>query len=407
MHRFLLIVSCVFIISESFAQVNMISFEEYRNAQFTTSEISIEQKQALYPLYFNSPIIDEAEFRSQTNEFDLSKMQYTLRLSTNNKDVRKYQNRIYQDLKTEYFFELRQTEEDQLEDLYKAYLDFYFESQKINLRKQILPIYEDIITMLSKEDIDGELSIIDLIDVSKKRDKLEIQIQSDQQNLTIQKELNGTSSQSLVSVADLEKFIAFFIMTAGPDLVEAHNFEINKLENAYQLEKAERDKRLDFAQIRYQGDPEDMWREKVSIGLGFRFPHSSKNSLDMIELQIEKMIEEEKFKQEVLELQANKEERLATFMEQYENYYSVEKIINKLKKYEELTKSFKPQSKREIIDLLELNIDSIEEELNLINAQEDLYDSYIELAKSMGLLQDDLNNTKLNLLSPKLLEQIR
>ena len=407
MNRVLLIIMIVLGSNLIWSQVEMISFEDFKNNQFETKGISAAQKQALYPLYFNSPLIDEAEFRTQTNEFDLDQMQYTLRLSTNSKEVRKYQNRIYEDLKKEYLFELRQTQENQLEDLYKTYLEYYFDSQKLYLQKQILPIYDDIITLLSKEDKSGEVNVADLINASKQRDKLLIRLERDENKLSQQLELKGAEDQSIISVEELGKFLSFLAILSVPANLEEHQFELNKLENQYQLEKAERDRRWDFAQLRYRGNPDDIWEEKVSIGLGFRFPHSSKNSLDMIELQLEKMIEEEKFEQSKLEQQENLEQRQANMLEQFDNYNSAERIVQSLRKYDELTKSITPQSKSQIIDILRLNIDSIEEEINLIESKEDLYEAYIELAKAIGLMQDRISPMSLNLLSPDLLDKLK
>lgn len=187
---------------------------------------------------------------------------------------------------------------------------------------------------------------------------------------------------------------------------EEHKFELNRIENQYQLEKAEKDKLFDFAQIRYNSDPEDIWQEKINLGFAFRFPHSSKSSLDLIELQLEKMIEEEKFERQKREIEESIQENYTNFLEQFENYNSAQKLISTLKKYEELTKSIQPSSKREIVDILELNIESIEEEIDVISVKKDLYDSYIELAKAMGYLQITSEDLHLKLLSPELVNLI-
>jgi len=372
-------------ISASFAQVNMKSFSEYLDEQLKANSLTPTSKSDLYPIYFNSPLIDEAEFRTETNEFDLSKMEYTLRLSANNKHIRKYQNRIYEDLKAEYFFELEQTQEDLVESLYQDYVDHYFDVQKLNLRKRILPIYEDIITVLSKEDLDGDLSITDLIEASKKRDKLALAIEFEEQKIDQNLVMAGLGSQELIDVNAMEKLLAEMQLNVVLEETPVEKFELDRIENQYQLEKAERDQRLDFAQVKYAGDPDDVWQEQVSIGLGFRFPHSSKNSLDMIELKLEKMIEEEKYNRRKVEFEKDNAERYAIFNEQLANYKSSFELVEKLKKYDELTQSLSPSSKREIVNILSLNIDAIEEELNLLDAKEDLYDSYIEVIKALGL----------------------
>lgn len=407
MNRFLFIAFLYFITSPISAQVQIVSFEEFCNAQLTSVDVPYEKKQSLYPIYFKSPLIDEAELRTETDEFDLARQEYTLRLSPNSKNIRKYQDKIYQNLRQEYLYELRQTQEDQLEDLYYQYLDYYFDSQELNLRKQILPFYGDMITILSKEDKDGEVSMTDLINASKTKDKLELRIERDQNKLDVQKALNSTQSMNIVSVEKIGTFLASFIAIQSPTMIEDHRFELNKIENKYQLEKAERDKRFDFAQLRYSGDPDDVWQEKVSLGFSFRFPHSSGSELDMVELQLERLIEEEKFERRQKEIAEDIDASYLNFNEQFENYLAAEKVVEKLKKYEELTKSIKPQSKGEIVDILELNIDSIEEQLDLINAKKDLYESYIELAKTLGFLQIDQNGLNHKLLSPNLFEFIK
>ena len=367
------------------AQANMKSFEEFLNAQLDENQLMSPDKTKLYPIYFKSPLIDEAEFRTQTNEFDLQQQEYTLRLSGNSKNIRKYQDAIYQDLKAEYFFELAQTQEDLIGDLYEQYLEHYFDLEKLNLRKQILPIYDDMITVLSKENIDGDLSVTDLIEASRKRDKIEATINFASEQLNQNVDLKGSSAEELITVTEMEKQLSSLLMQVGNNDAAVEKFELNKIEHQYQLEKAERDNRWDFAQIRYSGDPNDIWEEKVSIGLGFRFPHSSKNSLDMIELQLEKMIEEEKYNRRSIEFKTGVTQSYDDFLVQLNNYQASLSLIEKLKKYDELTKNIIPTSKREIIDILSLNIDAIEEELNVLDAKEDLYDSYINVLKKMGV----------------------
>ena len=385
MIRGLLIITFIFSLNASHAQVKMKSFSEYLLGQLEENAINAPDRTKLYPIYFNSPLIDEAEFRTETNEFDLSQMEYTLRLTGNSKNIRKYQNKIYQDLKTEYFFELDQTQEDFVEELYQEYLDHYFDLEKLNLRKRILPIYEDIITVLSKEDLDGDLSVTDLIEASRKRDKLEAMIEFEAQRLGQNVLLIGDAPQELKSVSAMEESLAGLLLLVDNNDAVVEKFELDKIEHQYQLEKAERDKRWDFAQLKYRGDPDDVWQEKVSIGLGFRFPHSSKNSLDIIELQLEKMIEQEKYDRRKAEFEINSQQSYADFVEKVNSYQSSLSLIEKLKKYDELTKNIIPSSKREIIDILSLNIDAIEEELNVVEAKEDLYDSYIDVIKSLGL----------------------
>jgi len=125
MIRGLLIITMMCLLSATQAQVSMKSFSEYLTDQLNANAIAPPNKSSLYPIYFNSPLIDEAEFRTETNEFDLSQMEYTLRLSSNNKNIRKYQNQIYEDLKAEYFFELDQTQEDLVEELYQNYVSLF------------------------------------------------------------------------------------------------------------------------------------------------------------------------------------------------------------------------------------------------------------------------------------------
>ena len=398
MIRALFILTLVFSLSASQAQVNMKSFSDYLTTQLDANPLTSPENSNLYPLYFNSPLIDEAEFRTETNEFDFEQMEYTLRLTGNSKNIRKYQNKIYQDLKAEYFFELGQTQEDLVEDLYLNYIEYYFDVAELNLRKRILPIYEDIITILSKEDLDGDLSVADLIEASRKRDKLEVELAFEAKKIEQDETLKGSVNQELISVAAMRKLLAELQLLTDQGQSPVEKFELDKIEHQYQLEKAEKDKRWDFAQLKYSGNPEDVWQEKVSIGLGFRFPHSSKNSLDMIELQLEKMIEEEKFKRRKQEFETNYQERFLEFEERLSAYQSSLDLIEKLKKYEELTKNLVPDSKREIINILSLNIDAIEEELNVLEAQEELYESYIELLKATGVF---VNSPRVDYLAPR------
>jgi len=385
MIRGLLVITMMFLLSATHAQVSMKSFSEYLTGQLDDNAIAPISKSNLYPIYFKSPLIDEAEFRTETNEFDLSRTEYTLRLSGNSKNIRKYQNKIYEDLKAEYFYELDQTQEDLIEDLYQDFIDHYFDVEKLNLRKRILPIYEDIITVLSKEDLDGDLSVTDLIEASKRRDKLALSIEFQEEKINQNTLLTGGQTQELIDVDDMEKLLAEMQLNLVVEQTPVEKFELDRIEHQYQLEKAEKDQRLDFAQVKYAGDPDDTWEEQVSVGLGFRFPHSSKNSLDMIELKLEKMIEEEKYNRRKAEFEKDNTERYAIFNEQLANYKSSLNLVEKLKKYDELTQNLSPSSKREIINILSLNIDAIEEELSLLDIKEDLYESYVDVLKSNGV----------------------
>ena len=165
------------------------------------------------------------------------------------------------------------------------------------------------------------------------------------------------------------------------------DFELKKdrAEAKYQLKRAEDKKILDFVQLRYNSDPNDLFREKASVGLGLKIPYEIiSNSrrqdlqLELMELQIENEAEAREFYTEVKYLREDLIRQIHDAINRNSDVFNLRNKYDFTKLAEVL--------KEDPEQLTDLALELYKMEEDQINKSYDLYVTYLKYLFKAGIL---------------------
>ncbi|RMD98656.1 MAG: hypothetical protein D6816_15940 [Bacteroidetes bacterium] len=340
------------------------------------------------------PWIDKYEFRSETNDFDWQRQEYTVRISPSIPGIRKAQKQYYEQLKqAPALEELGDRCEDFLE-LHDDWISLFTSYKKeeildewdslLNKKLQIAQQMAEAFNLDPEKllDIQSEISDLKLFrsKIKTERDFLIDKYQIGNYRLIFDDLI------SLDSIKGYLEKIAVQSQNSSPE-IQALLQEQQMLESEMDLEKSEQRKVVDFLQLKYNGPNDDPWKERLSVGLGLQLSNSGSQKLKMQKLQIEQ--EELKRKTE-RKIQRQQEEiewlkyKLERNIRVYREYYAVvEEEIEKQRAYGLKATQGKNYSP---LYLLTAESKKLKSEMELLKMQEDIFKLYYLLMKENGQL---------------------
>lgn len=325
-------------------------------------------------LDYKAPWIDRMEFRTETRDWELVQQEYQFRLRPNTPKVRKYQKQVYQDLLTELEATKAAVKTYGLKKVYENWLERIFEDRRADLLVNSRSYYDDLVKVLSSTNQKGEIDALEIIEVKIEREELELKIKNLQKDLA-----NPDIQNSLLSIEDIKGKI--LIDSDNPGLypsIASDLFDLQKIENKYALEKAEKNKAFEFAQVTYRGPHDEIWQERISMSLAFRIPRGERTNFDMLELQIDKMMEQEQIAERKLDYQNSLGSATEDLQEAIDAYDEKKEMIAQLAKYGDILEKYNPSTKGEIVKLISLKMDAMDGQLDLLRLEENIYERYID-----------------------------
>ena len=123
--------------------------------KITTSQLLSDKPTEAGSMLFNSniqflkeakqemPVVNKMEFRTETDELDISRQEYLVRMSINSRKTRKVQNEINKNNARFYELKSQIAEEAKLVNRYKLVVDWYYTQSELNYLKEIIILKED------------------------------------------------------------------------------------------------------------------------------------------------------------------------------------------------------------------------------------------------------------------------
>lgn len=238
---------------------------------------------------FNPSWIDQVDFRTETDEFDVVRQRYSVRVSPSSPKIRKAQRNLHQLYQEKANLESNIPNVDFIEFAYEELLTIIELSRKIRIKQNLLIVLND-----------QEIVHTRLLQIAKTTPKDWLEVQQDITQLKIdiyqhQEELNsllpnGKSIEidHLIPINQLLKQLKPEANLSSKEQEVAIDLQL--LEGEVGLEKAEQKNAFDFLQVEYRGPQKNPFEEKVSITAGFQFPFSGKQKLKLEELAIEQEV---------------------------------------------------------------------------------------------------------------------
>lgn len=343
------------------------------------------------------PWIEEVEVRSRSHDFDLAQQEYILRVTPNSPRQRwaqrKYHNSTLRAADSERLMLLEET----LLDRYDIAADIYFCNELIRAKKAFIPVFQDRINTLEKSGSFSNFDISDLLRTEDDLYELEMEILELENARSALQSIVGIMSQSSDTLLiDEENFIKIedirnilpglynFSMDQHP-LLLLQKAKIDLLAQEFNVEDAERRNVLDFVESRFEGKQDDLIRERVSIGIGFQLPLKGSDKIKLNELKLEQI--EAANKESAIEYDLN--------MERVETINAMESLLKEhsllQQQLDKTRQRFSSEKLLELSDataytLLRIKESILEKELALVEKEQEIFETYIELLQLSGVV---------------------
>jgi hypothetical protein len=246
------------------------------------------------------PFAEQLSLRTETENFELARQEYLLRLSVNGRNEIRSQSQLNAATMSAVEMHEKVVLHAALYDRYQAIAAHRYMQKQLAWQKDLLPVYDDKIFVLKKLSSLNDIEIEDLIESEFDYDKLisdtlqtSTKLESIQSSIqALFPEINDEwqlDTLGFISFAGIENVLNRLELSPSfnPKALEKQS-EISIIESEYMLEKAESSQVLDFLQLRYRNRPDDLLPQELSLGAAFNIPFKGSSVPETGELLIEK-----------------------------------------------------------------------------------------------------------------------
>lgn len=338
--------------------------------------------------------IDELQFRTQTDEFDFDRQEYTMRLRPGNFRMAAYQKELYEAYEKKARLSTEERKADGLFSAYELWMNHQLNLEELSLKKRKTSLLKDKIKVYNKQLDLSNFNIIRYIDTEDDLNRLEIDIK--QLNWRIDNQARSIYGETKPYI-DLDKTLISIekiktLINAGEELVDNQSLaskilDLDKLitQKEIDMENAETKQMLDFVQLRYGGPHDDPLREKVRLAVGINLPTKSRNKLKINELLLEQLENEYEFQADIERQKINGEIAKEILQEELALYQLViEQNKSSILKNQTIMQRIESSSSTSPLELLDIKILALEKEERLFEIRKDLFDAYLEWLEASG-----------------------
>lgn len=357
-------------------------------------KIQLEQSfdQSIRNPAFRPAWVEKIEIRTETDEFELNRQEYTLRLTPSTPAIRKAQKNLIR-LNTQeaslYVTELR---EELINILLDDFVEIYRLSKEQKLNQELQFILGDQEKVAKRMIQQADFNPKKLLEIEEDLHKLQIEIFD--QDLKLSRLLENRSTPLFGELIEVSEIVAKISQLArrqnGLDSDEKYQLKQEILNTEMQAEKAEKSRIIDFVQARYQGPHDDVFNERFSIGLGIELPFSgsSKTKLEQIKLEKWKLEQEAsmQLQLESMEVQRSAAE-LDMIMQKWD--YSNKILQQSIVEFKQIEESSRESEWKSPELLLYKKAQQVERKMDLLALEVDIYKKYVNILQKMGLTADD------------------
>lgn len=245
--------------------------------------------------------LDKLEFRTQTSDFNFKQQQYALRFSPSDPAEINYRKRL-ESVDVKFYRQLAQDAlHDALATRYHLLVEYYWMEKQDSLFKEQLALHQkktQYLESLFEHQLDAELK--DLVQAYRKNEKIKLEsgVLKDTRKLTVQQSMaHGVSGElRLDGFQWIQPAAIRALIRNDQDLIPVSASYARLLQNQSQAEletlrlKEDGWNILEFLQARWRNNTNDeLIREKISLGAGFRIPLPGGKRRDQNLVVLEKM----------------------------------------------------------------------------------------------------------------------
>lgn len=353
--------------------------------------IGTEFDQSLLKQKFSPAWFEKLELRTETDEFSLNRQEYLFRLSPSTPSIRRAQkklNQLQQESANLYQADLNaEIVEISLQEL----LDFQELDKRIRLRKELIKVLEDQQTLGRRLLQDPDYNPKKLLEIEE--NLLEEGLEAFEDSIKYHSLLSSKTKpdlSTLISLTGIEKFLSALEESGmGQSDNTAYLLEQEMIQTELQLEKAEKNRLIDFLQFRYRGPHEDLLNERISLSLGIDLPTAGSRKIKMEELKIESWKNEQEAKMESRLRLLEQEKELEELLAHVRAWKYAKERLEKRQANSQLIEESAPQEEWKSPELsLYLKANQIEHRIKLAELEADIYEKYVDFLQKLGLTRD-------------------
>ena len=344
---------------------------------------------------FKAAKIEDLEVRTETNDFDFSKQEITVRVSPTSKAIRKAQEELYKAYTLEPNDQTRTALEYKvIEDAYAYWINEYITHEKQKLYKEWDLVLIDKKSIFEKQLLENDFDLTDYFKVNTEMKDLTLKkINNAEKSNLFQSPFQSSSVSfvfnDIISVDDIKSFANSYDPAQTSSSLKEEEYSYNKylLQKELDLEIAESKQIMRFGQLSIGGLNRDPFRENFSIGAAFRMPWDNGNRLKIYELrhklenvdfaassELEEIfVSASRAKYDLLNLISKHEEMESLRQAQFEDSQKfIEVIAN--------NQGFNP------LHALDVKEQSIKSSIENLDSLRDIYESYLNMLKDSQIM---------------------
>lgn len=328
--------------------------------------------------------LDKAEIRTQTDEFDITREQYGLRLYGSKPSDIKYTKQL-DGIQKDYYNQLAQAElqtaiSKKYKDVYKL-LKLQAEKSWITEWQSLQTKKNQYLESLFQNQLDTDVK--ELIQSFRKKESATVQqteLDQAEKNLIQSVGLIQIEPNQLISIEEINHLISTDFTNSIPQNEKfiKYLYDQEKIELEKQQLKNTKWDILDFVSARWQARPKDIYfSQKFAIGAGLRLPYSGTHKRDKNQFDFESFLLQN---EQVMYIQAFKlkeQELKQVVVSSVKQYYLENEKLNALiSKYKKETLSKSPLVSPR--DILFLDETIIEWKQDISKLKMKVYEQYID-----------------------------
>jgi hypothetical protein len=348
---------------------------------------------------YKLPLVDEMEFRTETNDFRLKEQQYVLRGRFHTKAQQQAQADFQQakiELNT---IEEQLLMQDLLRERYDAIVKVSYFEKLLAAKKDQKILLEDRMTVLKRSINLPKFDILDLIDAE---DDLH---EADREILRLRNALNlaqqkifrfsnqrgylKTDELQLIEMGEVMKVVRS--LSTEPSAAHAtlvkRNLNVNLAATEQAIRRTQEENTLDYLQAQIGGTDDDGFRQNFSLGMGITIPVRNRQQQKLDELEFEQIDESLKYEEIKIELK----ERMTQIRLEMENQYELYQLLNQQlenSQADQVLKQYQKIAGASPIAMLKLKGSQFKKELEQFSIQQGIYLLYVELLDASGKMME-------------------
>ena len=346
------------------------------------------------------PWIQEYEYRTETDEFDLDRQEHALRISPSSPGLHRAQRNLAEHYRRKRSVVETDYRNRRIEDAYVAWKDLYIREQQLTSYARLQDVLSDRLIIRQRQTQQSDADFREVLDMREKLNEVRVrryELELATRRLREQFGLDTAATLAPDKMLSVEEIMVQLmnddVIPRDPRLDE-YQYERELIERETALEKAEKRQFLDFVQVRYNGPHDEVLRERVQLRLALVLPTSGNRNLKLEELRLEQeeLAREQQVRSQELERRmTEQQQRVRDRIGVYRKFVQVKE--EELRELRALAQAIAQRRGSDPDLLLKINEDTEEIRLEKLERQEEIYDDYLEyLVLSGQLFAEPLKN---------------